>query len=323
MINYLSRSFARSWSAELPVGDPFGGAAFGHKNDPITATIGASAVSGGLGYLSAEKASKRAAAGAKSAIGEQRRQFDLTREDTRPYREVGSDAVYRLSQLYGLNTERPSLSEAEETELAGLRSQLEKQQGKPGLTLAPNSSGPTMRHQMGTAAGPAIQESLNQAQTKISDRIKELEAKISGAPQAEQVTPQQLLEQMPGYQFRMSEGQKALDRGQLASGAAGGRRIKEALRYNQDFASNEFGNAAEGLFRMSGLGGNAVNTSASAGANAANNIGSYRMSAANASGNAYMAGASAINNAIQGGVGNYVTISKYNDMMKMLQPGAA
>lgn len=50
--------------------------------------------------------------------------------------------------------------------------------------------------------------------------------------------------QDPGYEFRMAEGQKALERsasarGGLFSGAAG----KALSRYGQDFASNEYGNA--------------------------------------------------------------------------------
>lgn len=48
----------------------------------------------------------------------------------------------------------------------------------------------------------------------------------------------------PGYQFRMDEGNRGISatqaaRGGLLSGAA----AKEAARYNQGFASNEFGNA--------------------------------------------------------------------------------
>lgn len=48
----------------------------------------------------------------------------------------------------------------------------------------------------------------------------------------------------PGYQFRMNEGQKALDRRQLAGGrffSAGG--MKDLSRWNQDAASQEYGNA--------------------------------------------------------------------------------
>lgn len=49
----------------------------------------------------------------------------------------------------------------------------------------------------------------------------------------------------PGYQFRLGQGQQAVDR---AAAAAGGRlsgaALKKLTEYNQGFASNEFGNAA-------------------------------------------------------------------------------
>ena len=36
---YLSRSMTRAWATEHPVGDPFGGPAYGEKNDPISAAL--------------------------------------------------------------------------------------------------------------------------------------------------------------------------------------------------------------------------------------------------------------------------------------------
>jgi Chaperone of endosialidase len=51
-------------------------------------------------------------------------------------------------------------------------------------------------------------------------------------------------QQDPGYQFRMQEGQKAIERGAAARGGLmGGRALKEISRYGQDFASNEYNNA--------------------------------------------------------------------------------
>jgi hypothetical protein len=48
----------------------------------------------------------------------------------------------------------------------------------------------------------------------------------------------------PGYQFRLDEGMKALQRAQSAGGRLlSGRGFKETARYGQDYASNEFGNA--------------------------------------------------------------------------------
>ena len=53
-----------------------------------------------------------------------------------------------------------------------------------------------------------------------------------------------VFEEDPGYQFRKAEGQKALDRRQLAGGNfMSGQGIKESERYNQNFASDEYDRA--------------------------------------------------------------------------------
>lgn len=47
----------------------------------------------------------------------------------------------------------------------------------------------------------------------------------------------------PGYQFRLQQGQQALERSAAAGGAAtGGAALKAAQRYGQDYASNEYDN---------------------------------------------------------------------------------
>jgi len=66
----------------------------------------------------------------------------------------------------------------------------------------------------------------------------------------------------PGYQFRMDEGQKALERSASARGGVlSGRAGKEATRYGQDYASGEYDKfidryykSFEPLERMSGSG---------------------------------------------------------------------
>ena len=48
----------------------------------------------------------------------------------------------------------------------------------------------------------------------------------------------------PSYQFRLQEGQKALERNRAAQGIiSGGRPLKELTRYSQDYASTEYGKA--------------------------------------------------------------------------------
>lgn len=54
------------------------------------------------------------------------------------------------------------------------------------------------------------------------------------------------LENEPGYQFRLAEGAKALERSAAARGTLlGGRGLKEMERFSQGYASDEFGKAFE------------------------------------------------------------------------------
>lgn len=52
-----------------------------------------------IGSSSAKKAAQQQAAAAAAALAEQRRQYNLTREDQAPYREAGTDALSRLSGM--------------------------------------------------------------------------------------------------------------------------------------------------------------------------------------------------------------------------------
>lgn len=109
-------------------------------------------------------------------------------------------------------------------------------------------------------------------------------------------------QQDPGYAFRLSEGQKALDRsaaarGGLISGAA----LKAATRYGQDMGSQEYQNAfnryqternaqLNPLQSLAGVGQTAANTLGNAGQNYASNVGNALIGQGYAQGNALIAG---------------------------------
>jgi len=115
----------------------------------------------------------------------------------------------------------------------------------------------------------------------------------------------------PGYDFRMQEGQKALERSAAASGGLmSGNFAKELAKYGQDYASNEYGNAYNRfnndqtnrfnrLSSISGFGQNANAQIGQAGQNYANQVGQNMMGAANAQGAAQIAGANAWGNTIK------------------------
>lgn len=67
---------------------------------PVVATLaGANLASGLLGARAANRAADAQRDATMAGIAEQRRQFDLGREDMAPYRQAGTDALGRLSQL--------------------------------------------------------------------------------------------------------------------------------------------------------------------------------------------------------------------------------
>ncbi len=99
----------------------------------------------------------------------------------------------------------------------------------------------------------------------------------------------------PGYEFRVGEGQRALERGASARGGLlSGGFARKAIRYGQDYASNEYTNVYNRIANIAGFGPVAAGASgaaaqyggAQAGA-AASDIGAGRASGYTARGNAW------------------------------------
>ena len=119
-------------------------------------------------------------------------------------------------------------------------------------------------------------------------------------------------ETSPGYEFRLGQGQDAISammakRGQLFSGATG-----QALTdYNQNAASNEYGNWFGQQFGLAQMGQNAATQTGGFGANFAAQSGNAGYNAANAIG----AGAVGTANAINGGIENALGAWQYQQQL--------
>lgn len=140
----------------------------------------------------------------------------------------------------------------------------------------------------------------------------------------------------PGYEFRLAEGQKALERSAAARGGLqSGGTLKAIARYGQDYASGEFQNAYNRfnadrdrrfnrLSSIAGLGQTANSQVGAAGQGYANAVGQNMMGAANAAGAARIAGAQAWGNALSGigraGMDAY-TLNWMDRSLKAQQPG--
>jgi hypothetical protein len=145
----------------------------------------------------------------------------------------------------------------------------------------------------------------------------------------------------PGYAFRLSEGQKALDRSAAARGGLiSGSALKAATRYGQDMGSQEYTNAfnryqtnrANLLQPLQSLAGQAQTS-----ANTLGNYGQAMTGDINASLGNYGASANAANmnaanarasgyvgtaNAVTGGLGTYLNYNQSNNLIGALRGGS-
>jgi hypothetical protein len=140
----------------------------------------------------------------------------------------------------------------------------------------------------------------------------------------------------PGYAFRLSEGQKALDRQAAARGGLiSGGALKAAQRYGQEMGSQEYGNAYNRALTsyntdvarenqlynrqagLAGIGQTSTNLVGQAGQNYATNVGNLMTGA----GAAQAAGQVGMANAITGGLGTYLNYSQNNALLNALRGG--
>jgi hypothetical protein len=135
----------------------------------------------------------------------------------------------------------------------------------------------------------------------------------------------------PGYAFRLSEGQKALDRQAAARGGLiSGGALKAAQRYGQEMGSQEYTNAfnryqterqarLNPLQSLAGFGQTSVNQLGAAGQSYATGAGEALGAAGQARASGYMGTA----NAITGGVNQYMNYSQNQATNSLLQQALA
>lgn len=99
--HYLTRSQNRAYAMDNPIGDPFGGAAYGEKNDPTSALIsaGASLLGGAMGASSASKAARTQADAARYAADQQRAMFDIVNAQQAAGRGAGYQAFGQIRSM--------------------------------------------------------------------------------------------------------------------------------------------------------------------------------------------------------------------------------
>ena len=138
----------------------------------------------------------------------------------------------------------------------------------------------------------------------------------------------------PGYAFRLSEGQKSLDRQAAARGGLiSGGALKAATRFGQDMGSQEYQNAYNRAYTgygtdvarenqlynrqaaLAGIGQTSANLTGQFGAANAANVGNLMTGA----GAAQAAGQVGIANAVTGGLGTYLNYNQNTALLNALK----
>ena len=253
-----------------------------------------SLIGGAMQSNAASSAAGQQVGASNRALSESARQFDITRADYAPYQQVGSAAIYRLGELLGLNVPRGTAGLSAPNRADFYRTVTGPQMVRVGWD--PQHEGEWIQQQGSTSQfdSGAYNEALRQYNAALN------------APSSPGLTPESIMAMDPGYQFRLSEGEKAINR---ASNAAGNRysgaTLKDLLRYGQDYASGEFGNIYNRLAGVAGTGQAATQGLGALSQNYANNQANLITGAGNASAAGTIGSANAIGSGISG-AGNAV-----------------
>jgi hypothetical protein len=135
----------------------------------------------------------------------------------------------------------------------------------------------------------------------------------------------------PGYAFRLSEGQKALDRQAAARGGLiSGGALKAATRYGQDMGSQEYQNAfnryqtnrsnqLQPLGNLMASGQSAASNQGQAAGNYGTNVGQAYMASGQANAAGQLGMGNTINNALGTAASSYQNQMNFNDFLKRNQ----
>ena len=228
---------------------------------PIGAAIGGSAIIGaGSSIIAGNKAAKATTKAATQANETERYIYDTTRADYAPFREVGYGALGKLADMAGVS----------------------RSTGGPGGT--------------GNPSGVAAQFGLDGRGG--GDYYNQPDA-VSGNSGTGMTPGFDGFKASPGYQFRLSEGLKAIERSASANGSLrGGATMKAIGRYADNTASAEYENFANRLAALAGVGQSATGSTAQAGANFAQGFSANTLAAGNARASAYANTGNAINQSV-------------------------
>jgi hypothetical protein len=246
----------------------------------FVAVAGASVITGAMGAKSAKDAARAQGRGADRATDESARQYDETRNDLAPWRNIGGGALNNLARVSGIES-GPSGGYFNE--------QLYLQQN-PDVAANEWASKNATEHW----------EKFGRHEGRQNPIVGGTPGTAAGSPDMSPFT------QSPDYQFRRSEGMRGIE-GSFAAGGMGqsGNALQALAEFNSNLAGGEFGNWWNRQSALAGVGQAATDATASYGARHAENAGANAMYAGNARASGIVGQQNAINNGVNQLAGAY------------------
>lgn len=293
---------------------------------PMLIAAGATLLSGAMGADAAGEAADAQRDASQNAIAEQRRQYNLTRSDTAPYRAAGSAALTRLEKLLG--TGGSPYVEGTATETRAYRAPTYDDILNYNINRGGTSDDAGQQWAQ-------VQSGAYGSNEDVYKRYKaggyEFENPYTstysgGTPDStygaltRDFTTEDLNSDPvynSGLQFGLDQGRDAINARAIATGGYdSGATLKALTRFGNDYGStkagesyNRFQNSRGNIFNMlsgvSGTGQSAVGQVGSAGMNAANNVSNLQTGIGNANAASVVGGANAWGGAINNGINGY------------------
>jgi len=273
------------------------------------AIIGSAVVGAAAQGFAANEASNAQADAAERGVGEQARQYNQTRADFAPYRESGVRGLNYLNYLLGLDSGAGP---------APTREQFTTVTPATRGTYVQPMAGVTGQWTGGTPGSTRFDATgYDKAMAEYNARKEALSAGGDYGSLMRNFTGQDL-ENEPGYQFGLTQGQNAINQSAIARGNfLSGNTLKELSRYSQDYAGTKYDNAFNRdsanktraynfLTGITNQGMGATANTVQAGTNSANAISDLYGQAGNAAAAGYIGTGNAIANAVNSGTNAYL-----------------
>ena len=281
------------------------------------------ALAAGIAATGQTIASEQAAGAAKDAAKGQQQAANLSyadqmalmrqqRTDSLPYRESGYNALNQLNYLMGLGGQPQALAKTQDNfdpekyknwlieQMSAKVKAAYKDPAKQQKIIDKKAAAINAKYSDPTSAWANYVKSVKAAPNKTTGdywKTRDVSGDSAGANGEgfgflQQRFNNDVFEKDPGYQFRMDEGNKAVEAGAAArNGLLSGAAMKAMQKYSQGFASNEYGNAYNRftgdqqnmynrLAQMAGTGQQQINQTAQMNQQGASNAAGYMQDAA-------------------------------------------